>query len=243
MPCSLCLFNQNSVNEKRSENRVGSADALSLPALKDGVSRARWMNQNSLFVRTQEPEQIYRANTYRLLAALLRKPPDSDILDYVQQLANMTNGNDELATALIGLGLAARHADPMMIDDEFHALFIGLGRGEVVPYGSWYLTGFLMEKPLGQLRQELARLGFERDPNVHEPEDHAAALCEVMAMLIEDQAEFAQQAGFFQRHMVNWLERFFGDLQGATAASFYQSVAQTGGAFIRFEQQYFSMQM
>ena len=91
------------------------------------------MNQNSLFVRTQEPEQIYRANTYRLLAALLRKPPDSDILDYVQQLANMTNGNDELATALIGLGLTARHADPMMIDDEFHALFIGLGRGEVVP--------------------------------------------------------------------------------------------------------------
>lgn len=201
------------------------------------------MNQNSLPVHTPEPAQRYRANTYRLLAALLRNAPDASTLAYVQQLADLREGNDELATAMIGLGLAARHSDPVAIEDEFHALFIGLGRGEIVPYGSWYLTGFLMEKPLGQLRQELAQLGFERDADVHEPEDHAAALCEVMALLIEEQAPFAQQAGFFQRHMANWLERFCDDLRNAKSAAFYQAVAHTGSAFIRFEQQYFSMQM
>ena len=200
------------------------------------------MSQDNLLVHEAEPEQQYRANTYRLLAALLRSVPDATTLAYTQQLANLSNGRDALATALIGLGLAARHADPMAIDDEFHALFIGLGRGEVVPYGSWYLTGFLMERPLGQLRQELARLGFERDPSVHEPEDHAAALCEVMALLIEDQADFSQQSGFFQRHMGNWLEAFFKDLQAAKAAAFYQAVAHLGSAFIHFEQHYFSMQ-
>ncbi|MBU0656419.1 MAG: molecular chaperone TorD family protein [Gammaproteobacteria bacterium] len=200
------------------------------------------MNQNSLPVRDQEPEQQYRANAYRLLAALLRNVPDTATLDYTRQLAGLTDGGDTLATSMIGLGLAARHADPLAIDDEFHALFIGLGKGEVVPYASWYLTGFLMEKPLGQLRQELAQLGFERDPDVHEPEDHAAALCEVMALLIEEQAALTRQTGFFQRHMANWLEAFFRDLQAAPSAAFYQAVAQLGMAFIRFEQQYFDMQ-
>lgn len=200
------------------------------------------MNQNSLPVRDQEPEQQYRANAYRLLAALLRNVPDTTTLDYTRQLAGLTDGGDTLATSMIGLGLAARHADPLAIDDEFHALFIGLEKGEVVPYASWYLTGFLMEKPLGQLRQELAQLGFERDPDVHEPEDHAAALCEVMALLIEEQAALTRQTGFFQRHMANWLEAFFRDLQAAPSAAFYQAVAQLGMAFIRFEQQYFDMQ-
>ncbi|MEZ5476421.1 MAG: molecular chaperone TorD family protein [Thiolinea sp.] len=124
------------------------------------------MNRNSLDARTEGLEQLYRANTYRLLAALLRTPPDAAILDQVKALAELSAGGDELAIAMAGLGLAAQHADPADVDDEFHDLFIGLGRGEVVPYGSWYLTGFLMEKPLGQLRQELRVLGFEREPNV-----------------------------------------------------------------------------
>lgn len=200
------------------------------------------MNQDSLPVREQEPEQQYRANAYRLLAALLRQAPDANTLAYTQQLADLSDGNDELATSMIGLGLAARHADLMTLEDEFFALFIGLGRGEVVPYGSWYLTGFLMEKPLSQLRQELAQLGFERSPEVHEPEDHAAALCEVMALLIEEQASFEQQAGFYQRHMANWLATFFSDMQTAPSAAFYQAVAQLGTEFMRFEQTYFSMQ-
>ncbi len=84
------------------------------------------------------------------------------------------------------LSLAAEHSSTESLRDEYHALFIGLGRGELVPYGSWYQTGFLMEKPLGLLRADLARLGFERAEEVHEPEDHVAALCEVMALLIQD---------------------------------------------------------
>lgn len=191
---------------------------------------------------TIAPEQQYRANVYRLLAALLRDVPAEPVLAYARQLADMSAGADALATALVGLGLAARHTDPLAIDDEFHALFIGLGRGEIVPYGSWYLTGFLMEKPLGLLRQELAALRFERDPAVKEPEDHVAALCEVMAMLIETDVAFARQAQFFNQHLSSWQERFYQDLQQAPSAAFYQTVAQLGVSFIRFEQQYFSIQ-
>lgn len=201
------------------------------------------MNQSCLSVEALAPEQANRATLYRLLAALLRSVPQPETLQYAQQLARINAGDDQLATAMIGLGLAATHADPMAVDDEFHSLFIGLGRGEVVPYGSWYQTGFLMEKPLGELRHELAQLGIQRAEAVHEPEDHVAALCEVMALLIEDSAEFTQQAGFFQRHLASWLIAFFDDLKAAPSAAFYQSVAQLGSAFIHFEQQYFSMQM
>ncbi|WP_020559792.1 TorD/DmsD family molecular chaperone [Thiofilum flexile] len=188
------------------------------------------------------PEQQYRASVYRLLAALLRDIPSEAVLTYARQLADLSEGGDALATALVGLGLAARHTDPLAIDDEFHALFIGMGRGEIVPYGSWYLTGFLMEKPLSLLRQELFALGFERDPSVKEPEDHVAALCEVMAILIETDAEFAQQQHFFSRHIADWQQRFYQDLEQAPSAAFYQAVAQLGSAFIQFEQQYFSIQ-
>ncbi|HEY5733160.1 MAG TPA: molecular chaperone TorD family protein, partial [Gammaproteobacteria bacterium] len=99
-----------------------------------------------------DENQQYRAGAYRLLASLLRSSPDQVMLDHVKSLGEIENGNDELSVALQMLGLAAQHCEVETIDDEFHALFIGLGRGELVPFGSWYLTGFLMEKPLATLR-------------------------------------------------------------------------------------------
>jgi TorA maturation chaperone TorD len=111
-----------------------------------------------------------------------------------------------------------------------------------VPYGSWYLTGFLMEKPLGDLRRDLAELGYERQENVHEPEDHVAALCEVMALLISDDGlPFGSQRRFFETHVSSWIETFFNDLEQAKAADFYRAVGRLGGAFIRLEKQYLSM--
>jgi TorA maturation chaperone TorD len=141
------------------------------------------------------------------------------------------------------LGLSAKHSDPAAVDDEYHTLFIGLGRGEIVPYGSWYLTGFLMEKPLGELRTDLEALGFERDPAVKEPEDHVAALCEVMALLIQDGSSVSTQSQFFLKHMTKWLDRFFEDLTHADSASFYQAVARFGAAFVAFERQYFGLEI
>lgn len=203
-----------------------------------------------LIARQSESEetQVYRAGAYRLLAALLRSPPDAVVLDQVADLAEVDSEADELSATLSALGQAVRDSGADAIDEEFHTLFIGLGRGELMPYGSWYLTGFLMEKPLGILRDDLVKLGYERNDGVREPEDHIAALCEVMSMMIADTLEQPSREGveglqeqFFQAHMGTWVERFFQDLSESQSAVFYSSVGRFGLAFAQFEQRYFSM--
>ena len=188
-------------------------------------------------------EQAYRAGAYHLLAALLRGVPEEGVLEQVTQLAAVQGQRDELAMAMSLLGLAARDTAPHRIDDEYHALFIGLGRGELVPYGSWYLTGFLMEKPLAQLRDDLTALGFERTSSTHEPEDHIAALCEVMAMLISDNTALATQSGFYEAHLASWVDRFFEDLSQAKSAVFYRAVGRFGRAFMDLERSYLAMKV
>lgn len=189
----------------------------------------------------QLAEHQYRAGAYSLLAALLRQPPPQEVLDTVTGLADAVEKKDDFAVAMSMLGLSARGAKPMELDDEFHALFIGLGRGELVPYGSWYLTGFLMEKPLSVLRSDLARLGFARNDGTCEPEDHVAALCEVMVLMINEGRHLDEQTMFFDAHMSSWLGRFFTDLSEAKSAVFYRAVARFGKAFIDFEKQYLAM--
>lgn len=188
-------------------------------------------------------EDLLRAGTYSLLAALLRDIPGPELLDQLIAIESPdTPAGDDLADAWQALRQTARAADPAALDDEYHELFIGLGRGQVVPYGSWYLTGFLMEKPLGELRRDLASLGFERDASVREPEDHAAALCEVMAMLIsDDSAPFGVQRRFFDTHVGPWFETFCRDLEQAPAARFYRAVGRLGAAFMRLEKRYLTM--
>ncbi|MET0054159.1 MAG: molecular chaperone TorD family protein, partial [Candidatus Thiodiazotropha sp. 6PLUC10] len=127
------------------------------------------------------------------------------------------------------------------VDDEFHDLFIGMGRGELVPYGSWYQTGFLMERPLGRLRTDLNLLGFQRQDGVTEPEDHVAALCEVMAMLIQESQSVQVQSQFYETHLASWLARFFTDLSEAKSAIFYRAVGRFGKAFIALEKRYLNM--
>jgi len=190
-----------------------------------------------------DPEQRYRASAYSLLAALLRASPEQALLDHVVQLAPAGEiEEDDLLQAMSRLAQSAREHHPAELKNEYHDLFIGLGKGEVVPYASWYLTGFLMEQPLSDLRDDLRALGFERRNDIPEPEDHAAALCEVISVMISDDASLAQQRQFFESHVHNWVGLFFEDLAGANSAEFYQAVAEFGAAFIEFEQAYMSMQ-
>jgi TorA maturation chaperone TorD len=188
-------------------------------------------------------ESRLRAGTYSLLANLLSAPPEQTLLQRLSGIETHPNlPRDAMSEAWSALKSAAENADLTALGDEYQALFIGLGRGEIVPYGSWYLTGFLMEKPLGDLRRDLGRLGFERPADIHEPEDHAAALCEVMAMLItDDGASFGIQKTFFETHLGSWLEGFFADLEQAKSARFYRAVARLGGEYVKLEKRYFSM--
>jgi TorA maturation chaperone TorD len=188
----------------------------------------------------ESSDQARRAAFYSLLAGLLRNAPDADVLAYCLSL-DTTDQKSELGAAINTLVLAAKHSDPQRLKEEFHELFIGLGRGELVPYGSWYQTGFLMERPLGQLRADLAKLGFERSDDVHEPEDHIAALMEVMAMLIYEGAPQEQQQLFFETHISSWAKDFMKDLSVAETATFYRSVARLGSAFVAIESQYLNL--
>ncbi|HIQ15403.1 MAG TPA: molecular chaperone [Leucothrix sp.] len=184
-------------------------------------------------------EQQYRASAYSILGALLRKVPEQEILEHVANFSSVAVDEDELLLSMSTLGLAAQSSELSAIDDEYHDLFIGLGRGELVPYGSWYLTGYLMEKPLSLLRDDLKALGFERDENVVEPEDHVAALCEVMSLLIGDESvDTETQTIFFEKHMNEWINRFFDDLSTAESAVFYRAVGRFGSAFMNLEKQY-----
>ena len=191
-----------------------------------------------------EDEQRYRASAYGLLAALLRAAPEQAVLDQVAILSPQDDVDfetDVLAGAMAALARAAGDAEPSALEDEFQELFIGLGRGEVVPYGSWYLTGFLMEQPLSELRDDLARLGFAKNDDVAEPEDHISAIFEVFSVMISDAFSLSEQQKFYQTHMLPWIGRFFVDLGKARSASFYQAVARFGAAFNELEKQYLSM--
>jgi len=193
-----------------------------------------------------EDEQRYRASAYALLAGLLRAAPDQALLEYVVGLspdgdAPSEDQGDELGEAMSSLAAASRGRDLAELEQEYNNLFIGVGKGEVVPYGSWYLTGFLMEQPLSDLRDDLRALGFERSESTHEPEDHAAALFEVFSGIIAERFSLARQQVFFKTHMQPWLERFFADLGKARSADFYRDVAQFGAAFLKLESAYLSM--
>jgi TorA maturation chaperone TorD len=189
-----------------------------------------------------EPEQRLRADTYRLLGHLLAAPPDGETLA-IFAAAPVSDDDDMLAVAWRMLATSAGRANPLEVTDEFEALFIGVGRGELMPYASWYLTGFLMEKPLAKLRADLATLGFERQDNVSEPEDHAAALCEIMALLAEssDLESLQTQARFFDDYIGPWMAKFFKDMQTSASARFYRAVGQLGEQFIETDQRYLDM--
>lgn len=198
-------------------------------------------------VRLERPqdrllEDNLRANVYGLLANLLAAPPDAELLARLRAINPPAEHQTVMASAWTALQQAAQTVQADAIDDEYHALFIGLGRGELVPYGSWYRTGFLMEKPLGELRRDLAALGYVRPEHTHEPEDHVAALCEVMALISRDQTvSFDRQRAFFEAHLSPWMEAFFADLQHANHAHFYRAVGRLGGAFMALETHYLTL--
>jgi TorA maturation chaperone TorD len=183
---------------------------------------------------------VARAQEYALLAVLLARAPDAALL---KRIAKLRDDATPLGIAHAALAQAADGANAETVAREFFDLFIGVGRGELLPYGSYYLTGFLNERPLARLRQDLRALGIERVEQQHEPEDHAAILCEVMASLIDGSfsAGIDSQQQIFEKHLAPWIGRFFADLERIESADFYRHVGLIGRLFVETETNAFAL--
>ncbi|MFN3350673.1 Cro/CI family transcriptional regulator [Pseudorhodoplanes sp.] len=183
---------------------------------------------------------LARAQEYRLLAALLVRAPDAAFL---KRLSALRGDASALGVAHVALAEAAEAARVEKVEREFFNLFIGVGRGELMPYGSYYLTGFLHERPLARLRDDLQALGIERNEGNAEPEDHAALLCEIMAGIAD--GTFPAPAGsdrrIFENHLAPWIGRFFADLERAEEADFYRKVGTLGRVFMEIESEAFAL--
>ncbi|MFQ1699694.1 molecular chaperone [Loktanella agnita] len=188
-------------------------------------------------------EDRLRADLYNYLGLMLSGPPDDMLLG---QTAALDGDDSELGRAVAQLARVAGAMQPKTITREFNALFIGLGRGELLPFASYYLTGFLNEKPLASLRTDMQRRGIARDPNVFEPEDNIASLMEMMGGLIVGRfaappAPLDEQKAFFNKHVGVWAGHFFADLEAAKNAVFYASVGTVGRLFMEIEREAFRM--
>lgn len=184
-----------------------------------------------------------RADLYGLLGKLLFAPPDPNSL---KALATLSGDETEMGQAFNALAKLAAATPVATVRQEYDGLFIGMGRGELLPYGSYYLTGFLNEKPLAKLRNAMAALGIARHDAIKEPEDHIGSLMEMMAGLIAgrygEPASLDMQREFFTTHIEPWATHFYKDLEAAELSRFYQPVGTLGRLFMEIELGAFSME-
>jgi len=189
------------------------------------------------------PEDQARADLYALAARLLLAPPDAALLADLAAADPILGSQDErpLEDAWEKLVLAAGVMDAEAVADEFNALFVSLGTPPLNPYGSLYLSGFMNDTPLAQLRADLAALGLARVAGVAEFEDHLGALCETMRVLVMRRTPLARQQQFFEAHIAPWYERCLLDVGQAADARFYRVVAAFVAAFLTIEAQAFAV--
>ena len=189
-----------------------------------------------------DPEDQARADLYNFLGVLLAKPADNDLL---RQIAALSGDDTPLGTTLKTLAKLASVTSEQDAEREFNALFIGLGRGELLPYASHYLTGFLNEKPLANLRQEMAERRIQRAEGKKEPEDNIASLMEIMGGLIVGRfgkvTSVADQKSFFNAHVGPWAVHFFSDLEASRTSVLYSAVGSLGRQFMEIEAEAFEM--
>ncbi len=187
-----------------------------------------------------------RAEHYALLAALLAEPPSDALLHEAKALAAHYGGarseTTRLTAAWQGLASALSSYSPEAWREEYEALFYGISRPEVIPYGSFYLAGFMMEEPLAELRAWWAENGLYRRAEVSEPEDHIAAELEVMRHLAARGDEEAE-CHFFSRFLWPWAGQFASALGAATGAAAYRAVAELLDAFLTLEAFYWELEV
>lgn len=218
--------------------RIGAVEALT------GVARERL--RPDLYDASQAAAPLddiehARSIYYLLLGKLLRSAPSQALLG---EAACLTGDGSPFGMSLIELAEAASRADERSAAEEFFALFVGIGRGEILPYASFYLTGFLHERPLAVLREDLARHGIERSECNFDPEDHLGILLEVMGGFASGTfaGDLGAQRAFFQRHIEPWGARCFADIQTSPSARFYRAVGRLGEEFLAMERDAFALE-
>ena len=188
------------------------------------------------------PEDMLRADMYGFLANLLRGEPSNELLKTV---ASIEGDPSAIGSATSVLATLASKLSGDEIRDEYMRLFIGVGRGEILPYASYYLTGFLNDKPLANLRNDMAELSIERAEGVKDPEDHIVSLFDIMGGMIRGTfgvpTDLATQAKFFTKHIEPWAPVLMQDIEAAKQAVFYAPVGTIGQAFMDIESTAFDM--
>lgn len=186
------------------------------------------------------PYARIRGDAYVILASLLGQPPSENLLKVLQNLHWDGPITQKVDHGLRTLRQASQACPLSVLKDEYNKLFVGLECGEMVPYASWYREKRIQSSPLASLRSDLLFLGIVRQAESHESEDHAAALCECMALICQKPNEFdhATQAKFFQQHIAPWMTTFFEDLESAKSARFYRAVGAFGSRFLESEIEY-----
>jgi len=181
-----------------------------------------------------------RAREYALLATLLWRSPDAGL---IARLALLRGDASPLGRTHAALAEAAAKASAQSVQAEYFQLFEGVGRSQILPYASFYLTGSLHGRPLVRLRETLQSLGIEMAEHHSEPEDHAAMLCEIMAGLVGGQiaAPAAAEQAVFEMHLAPWIGRFFTDLEHTDSTRFYGRVGAVGRTFMGIESEAFRL--
>jgi TorA maturation chaperone TorD len=198
------------------------------------------------FSPPDDREELARAEVYGLLASLYYAPPNAELYEQLRVAVTEAPAPGAfLETSWSELVAASRRLPLAAVNDEFVALFGGVGKPEVFLYGSWFITGHLNEKPLVELRHDLAALGLERPPGVLETEDHLASLCEVMRFLIAGDdagvSNLAAQRRFFDAHLRAWVERLCEAIAVHPRADFYRALAGFTRDFFAVEAQGFDL--
>jgi TorA maturation chaperone TorD len=187
-------------------------------------------------------EYKLRADMYSFLANLLRVEPSAEL---VNQLTKLESDESPIGKSIKTLSKLASSLDLPTIRDEYVRIFIGVGRGEILPFASYYLTGFLKDKPLAKLRNDMKEIGIQLAENVKEPEDHIASLFDMMSGLIlgkfSKKFSIGEQKEFFNKHLAPWVDLLMRDIESSRIAVFYSPIGTIGREFMEIERSSFSM--
>ena len=178
------------------------------------------------FVEALPPEEAARANFYALLARLFYAPPDEPLLRSIAGTREADEEDGGIGRAWRELAEAAVSADAEAVREEYDCAFVGTGKSPVTLYTCAYSVRYTNEAPLVELRRELSALGLAKREGAGEPEDHVAALCEVMRHLVSERsADLALQKHFFERWMWPTAEPLCNAIQRSELTRFYKRVA------------------